>query len=577
MNEVIDMKFDGVGISPGISNSMIYKFEKAVFQTDGKLVADVTVEINRFRAALDESLVEIEKIRNNIVKAHHPSEGAIFDAHIEILKDPVIIEQTEEIINVEKLNAARAYETVMNKYISMFDEMDDSYMRERATDLKDIKERAIGHLLGRKEYMNIPFNGEAIIVAHDLTPSDTAQLDRNLVKGIVTEIGGRTSHSAIIARSLGIPYVVVSGNFMYYCKTGDEAILNGDEGSVILNPSDEDLDEYFIKKKEFAERRKLLESLKDSESETRDGFKVKISGNIGSIDDLDSVLENGGEGIGLFRTEFLFMNRKSCPDEDEQFETYREVLEKMDGRPVVIRTLDVGGDKKIDYIDIGEEMNPFLGNRAIRLCLDEEDMFKCQVRALLRASIHGNLKIMFPMIATIDEFRKAKAVFSQCRDSLVSEGCKINEDIEVGMMVEIPSAAILAHKFAKEADFFSIGTNDLIQYTFAADRMNEKVSYLYQPLNPSLLILIKNIIDAAKKEGIHVGMCGEMASNKYAVPLLIGLGLDELSMSSSRILETREIIGRLNQKEMKKLVEKALEMSTCDEVVELVAKNNIEQ
>ena len=413
-------------------------------------------------------------------------------------------------------------------------------------------------------------NEEVVIIAHDLTPSDTAQLNKNLVKGFATNIGGRTSHSAILARSMEIPAVVATNTVTEDVKDGDLVILDGSEGVIIANPDSSTITEYIAKRDAFIKYREELKALKDEKSVTTDNYHVELVANIGSPSDIQAVNENGAEGVGLYRTEFLYMESDELPTEDAQFEAYKAVLEGVNGKPVVVRTLDIGGDKKLPALPLEEEMNPFLGVRAIRLCFQREDVFRTQLRALLRASVYGDLRIMFPMIATLGEFRKAKGILLEEKAKLIEEGVKVSNTIQVGIMIEIPAAAVIADQFAKEVDFFSIGTNDLIQYTFAADRMSTSIAYLYQPYNPSILRLIKGVIDAAHAEGKWTGMCGEMAGELMAAPLLIGLGLDEFSMSATSILASRKLIRSLSKAEMNKLATEALQKGTMEEVVELV-------
>lgn len=413
-------------------------------------------------------------------------------------------------------------------------------------------------------------NESVIIVGEDLTPSDTAQLNKEFVKGFATNIGGRTSHSAIMSRSLEIPAVVGTKDITDRVNHGDSLIIDGLSGDVIINPTDDEVQAYEQKQKNFLAEKEELAKLVNDESVSKDGVHVELAANIGTPNDLEGVKNNGAEGIGLYRTEFLYMGRDNMPSEEEQFEAYSKVLKEMDGKRVVVRTLDIGGDKELSYLNLPKEMNPFLGYRAIRLCLDQTDIFRTQLRALLRASEFGKLNIMFPMIATIKEFRDAKAILLEEKEKLVSEGVNVADDIEIGIMVEIPSTAALADIFAKEVDFFSIGTNDLIQYTMAADRMSERVSYLYQPYNPAILRLVKQVIEASHKEGKWTGMCGEMAGDNTAIPLLLGLGLDEFSMSATSILKARKQIKQLDQKEMQELANKAINCATEEEVVELV-------
>lgn len=443
-------------------------------------------------------------------------------------------------------------------------------MKERAADIRDVSKRILAHILGVELPNPSMINESVIIVGEDLTPSDTAQLNKEFVKGFATNIGGRTSHSAIMSRSLEIPAVVGTKDITDRVNHGDSLIIDGLSGDVIINPTDDEVQAYEQKQKNFLAEKEELAKLVNDESVSKDGVHVELAANIGTPNDLEGVKNNGAEGIGLYRTEFLYMGRDNMPSEEEQFEAYSKVLKEMDGKRVVVRTLDIGGDKELSYLNLPKEMNPFLGYRAIRLCLDQTEIFRTQLRALLRASEFGKLNIMFPMIATIKEFRDAKAILLEEKEKLVSEGVNVADDIEIGIMVEIPSTAALADIFAKEVDFFSIGTNDLIQYTMAADRMSERVSYLYQPYNPAILRLVKQVIEASHKEGKWTGMCGEMAGDNTAIPLLLGLGLDEFSMSATSILKARKQIKQLDQKEMKELANKAINCATEEEVVELV-------
>ena len=455
----------------------------------------------------------------------------------------------------------------------MFEAMDNDYMKERAADIRDVSTRLLSHLLG----VEIPdfsrISTDVIIVAEDLTPSLTAQLDKTYVKGFITDIGGRTSHSAILARTMEIPAVVGTKTATKDIVHGAPVIIDGSTGKVIMNATEEVLNEYVEKQKKSKEHRQLLAQYRSLPSVSADGHHVEIAGNIGKPEDVDMIIENGGDGIGLFRTEFLYMDRQELPNEEEQFTAYKTVLEKMQGKPTVVRTLDIGGDKTLPYLKFAPEMNPFLGYRAIRLCLDRQDIFRTQLRALLRASVYGNLKVMFPMIATLEEFRHAKALLLEEKQKLVDEGIAVSDSIEVGMMVEIPSAAVIADLFTKEADFLSIGTNDLIQYTLAADRMNEKISYLYQPYHPAIIRLVKNVIEAAHKNGKWVGMCGEMAGDEIAIPILLALGLDEFSMSAPAILNTRAQIAKLSKTELAKHLDEIFTLTTADEVEAYVKKH----
>ena len=561
----------GIAASSGIAIAKVYKLEVPTMNITDAKVADVAAEVEMFKAAMAKTIADIEGIKERATAAGKLSaeEIAVFDAHLMMAQDPMLADEIVNKINAEGVNAAYATQEVANGMVAMFESMDNDYFRERAADVKDVTFRLKANVLG----VVVPDLGsiteDSVVVAHDLTPSDTAQLNE-FAKGFATAIGGRTSHSAIMARSLEIPAVVGCAGILEEANHGDTIVLDAIKGNVILNPTEEEVATYTKAKEEYLEYRAALKVLKDQPSVTTDGHHVELVGNIGTPKDADGVLENGGEGVGLYRTEFLYMDSQVLPSEEEQYVAYKAVLEKMGDRPVVVRTLDIGGDKKLPYLPIDEEMNPFLGYRAIRLCLDQKPIFRTQLRALLRASAFGKLRIMFPMIATVQEFKNAKAVYEEERAKLIAEGIAVGDDVQVGMMVEIPAAAVLADQFAKIADFFSIGTNDLIQYSMAADRMSEKVAYLYQPYNPSILRLIKMTIDGAHKEGKWCGMCGEMAGEPNAVAILLGLGLDEFSMSASSILAARKIVRSMNKKEMEELAAKALACDTAEEVLELV-------
>ena len=566
----------GIAASSGITISQVYKLTHPTLTIVKKEQTDTDKEIASFQRAIDKTCVDIELIKKKAVGRLSEEELAIFDAHLMVAKDPDFISQVETSIVNSKVNAEFALQEVADMFIGMFESMDDAYMKERAADIKDVTYRIKCHLLGVKLPDLSIIDHECIIVAHDLTPSDTAQLDRKLTKGFVTEIGGRTSHSAIMARSMEIPAIVGCGDLLNICEDNDVVILDAIEGFVVFNPTDEQIKAAKAKLANYTAEKKALKVLKNAASITSDGRQVELVGNIGTPKDAQSVLDNGGEGVGLYRTEFLYMDATSLPSEEEQFVAYKSVLETMGKRPVVVRTLDIGGDKELPYLKFPKEMNPFLGYRAIRLCLDRKDIFRTQLRALLRASVFGKLCIMFPMIATVEEFNEAKKVFEEEKASLIAEGQKVAKNIQVGMMVEIPAAAVMAEQFAKVCDFFSIGTNDLIQYTMAADRMSENVAYLYQPYHPAILRLVKMTIDGAHREGKWCGMCGEMAGEPLAVAILLGLGLDEFSMSASSILKARQIVTSLSHKDMQVLALKALNCSTSQEVLNLLqAKINI--
>lgn len=562
----------GIAASDGIAAAKAYMLVQPDLSFSETSIDDPEAEIKRLDDAVEASKSELELIKQKATENLGEEEAQVFEAHLTILADPELLGQIKDKVKNDKVNAEAALKSVTDMFIEMFEAMtDNAYMQERAGDIRDVTKRIMSHLLGVTLPNPALIQEEVVIVAHDLTPSDTAQLDRNYVKGFITDIGGRTSHSAIMSRTLEIPAVVGSGSATTDIQEGEMVIIDGINGDALVNPTDAELADYKQKAAEFAAQKEEWARLKDAKSVSADGKEVLLGANIGTPDDVLGANDNGAEAVGLFRSEFLYMNSNELPTEDEQYEAYKAALEGMSGKQVVVRTMDIGGDKELPYLPLPEEQNPFLGYRAIRICLDRQDIFRTQLRALLRASKYGRLAIMFPMIATVQEFKDAKAIFEEEKANLVASGVEVSDDIQVGMMMEIPAAAMIADKLAKYADFFSIGTNDLIQYSMAADRGNERVSYLYQPYNPSILRLIKNIIDASHKEGKWTGMCGEMAGDQIAVPLLLGLGLDEFSMSATSILKTRSLIKKLDSKEMKELADKAVsDCETVDEVVSLV-------
>lgn len=564
----------GIAASDGVAVAKAYLLVQPDLSFNKTSVEDTDAEATRLDDALAKSTEELQAIRDKAAQSLGEAEAQVFDAHLMVLSDPEMVGQIKQNIQDNKVNAEAALKEVTDMYIGMFEAMDDNaYMQERAADIRDVAKRILAHLLGVTLPNPSMINEEVIVVAHDLTPSDTAQLDRTYVKAFVTDIGGRTSHSAIMARSLEIPAIVGTKEITDKVKAGDILAVNGIIGDVIIDPTDAEKSEFEAEAKAYADQKAEWDKLKNAETVTADGKHVELATNIGTPKDLEGVHKNGGEAVGLYRTEFLYMDSSDFPTEEDQYQAYKAVLEGMEGKPVVVRTMDIGGDKELPYLTLPHEMNPFLGYRALRISLSElgDGMFRTQMRALLRASVHGNLRIMFPMVATLKEFRAAKAIFEDEKQKLVNEGVEVSNDIQVGIMIEIPAAAVLADKFAKEVDFFSVGTNDLIQYTMAADRMNERVSYLYQPYNPSILRLIKNVIDAAHAEGKWAGMCGEMAGDQTAVPLLLGMGLDEFSMSATSILKTRSLMKRLDTTKMAELADRALkECDTMEEVVALV-------
>ena len=561
----------GIAASDGVAIAKAYLLVEPDLSFDSnEQVTDVEGEVNKFNKAIEASKVELTKIRNNAEVQLGADKAAIFDAHLLVLDDPELIQPIQDKIRNDKVNAATALNDVTTQFVTIFESMDNEYMKERAADIRDVSKRVLAHILGVELPNPSMIDESVVIIGNDLTPSDTAQLNKEFVQGFVTNIGGRTSHSAIMSRSLEIAAVVGTQTITQQVKQGDMIVVDGITGDVIIDPTEDELIAYQNKRERFFEDKKELQKLRDADTVTVDGVHAELAANIGTPNDLPGVIENGAQGIGLYRTEFLYMGRDQMPTEEEQFEAYKQVLETMDGKRVVVRTLDIGGDKELPYLNLPEEMNPFLGYRAIRLCLAQQDIFRPQLRALLRESAYGKLNIMFPMVATIKEFRDAKAILLEEKKNLENEGYDISDDIELGIMVEIPATAALADVFAKEVDFFSIGTNDLIQYTLAADRMSERVSYLYQPYNPSILRLVKQVIEASHKEGKWTGMCGEMAGDETAIPLLLGLGLDEFSMSATSILKARRQINGLSKNEMTELANRAINCATQDEVKELV-------
>lgn len=566
----------GIAASDGVAVAKAYLLVQPDLSFETVTVEDISAEEARLDAALAASQDELSVIREKAVESLGEEAAAVFDAHLMVLADPEMTGQIKETIRAKQVNAEAALTEVTNMFIAIFEGMDDNpYMQERAADIRDVTKRVLANLLGKKLPNPATIDEESIIVAHDLTPSDTAQLNKKFVKAFVTDIGGRTSHSAIMARTLEIAAVLGINNITELVKDGDILAVSGITGEVVINPTEEQIAEFKAAGEAYAKQKAEWAQLKDAPTVTADGKHFELAANIGTPKDVEGVNDNGAEAVGLYRTEFLYMDSQDFPTEEDQYEAYKAVLEGMNGKPVVVRTMDIGGDKGLPYFDLPKEMNPFLGYRALRISISEtgNQMFRTQLRALLRASVHGRLRIMFPMVALLTEFRTAKGILEEEKAKLVAEGVAVADDIEVGIMIEIPAAAMLADQFAKEVDFFSIGTNDLIQYTMAADRMNEQVSYLYQPYNPSILRLINNVIKAAHAEGKWAGMCGEMAGDQTAVPLLVGMGLDEFSMSATSILRTRSLMKKLDTAKMEEYANRALtECSTMEEVLELSKK-----
>ena len=563
----------GIAASDGVAVAKAYLLVQPDLSFETVSVKDTDTEEARLDAALAASQDELSLIREKAVDSLGEEAAAVFDAHLMVLADPEMIGQIKETIRAKEVNAEAALIEVTDMFITIFEGMEDNpYMQERAADIRDVTKRVLANLLGKKLPNPASIDEESIVIANDLTPSDTAQLDKKFVKAFVTNIGGRTSHSAIMARTLEIAAVLGTNNVTEVVKNGDIVAVNGITGQVIVNPSDDQVAEFKAAGEAYAKQKAEWALLKDADTVTADGKHFELAANIGTPKDVEGVNDNGAEAVGLYRTEFLYMDSQDFPTEEDQYEAYKAVLEGMNGKPVVVRTMDIGGDKELPYFDLPKEMNPFLGYRALRISISEtgNQMFRTQLRALLRASVHGQFRIMFPMVALLTEFRKAKGILEEEKAKLQAEGVAVADNIEVGIMIEIPAAAMLADQFAKEVDFFSIGTNDLIQYTMAADRMNEQVSYLYQPYNPSILRLIDRVVKAAHAEGKWAGMCGEMAGDQTAVPLLVGIGLDEFSMSATSVLRTRSLMKKLDTKKMEELAQRALtECSTMEEVLKL--------
>ncbi len=565
--------YKGTGASPGIALGRALVIEHSELVIEKKTIENIDKEIQKLESAVKVSKEELTKVKEKALDELGEHEAEIFEAHLLVLEDPELIGSAISKIRDEKVNADYALNEIKEIFVAMFESMDNEYMRERAADIKDVTNRVLRHILGIKVVDLAELDEEVVLIAHDLTPSDTATMNKNMVLGFLTDIGGRTSHTAIMARTLEIAAVVGLNDITKKVKDGDYIVFNGDTGEVIVNPDEETKAKYASLKEEFEEYRKSLELLKGQASITTDGRHVELAGNIGSPNDVEGLIKNDAEGVGLYRTEFLYMDKEdSFPTEEEQYEAYKAVLEGMNNKPIVIRTLDIGGDKELPYFEMEAEMNPFLGYRAIRLCLDRKDIFKTQLRALYRASVHGKLRIMFPMISSLEELLDAKEVIKEVLKELDAENIAYSNDVEVGMMIEIPSAAVISDVLAKHVDFFSIGTNDLIQYTCAVDRMNQKISHLYNQFNPAVLRLIKMVIDNAHKEGKWVGMCGESAGDQRMIPILLGFGLDEFSMSPISILPARKLITSLSYADMQKFADEVLAMGTAKEIKEYVDK-----
>ena len=563
-------RLTGIGASEGVAIGKVLLFteEEMVIPEVKDENSTIEAELTKLEDGLKKSKTQLIAIREKVKEKMGEDKAAIFDGHILLLEDEDLIMEVEDKIKGEGLPAAKALHDGINEYCEMISKLDDPYLRERAADLQDIGKRWLKNLLGIRIKDLSDLEPNTVVVTYDLTPSDTAQLDLENCVGFLTEVGGKTAHSAIMARSLELPAVVGIKGVLNGVKEGETVIMDGEEGELFLDPSPELIAEYVAKKEKLAAEKEELKKLISEEAVTTDGRKVDIWGNIGSPNDVDAVIASGATGIGLYRTEFLFMNSDHFPTEEEQYEAYKVVVQKMQGKPVTIRTMDIGGDKELPYLDLPKEMNPFLGYRAIRISLENKDMFKTQLKAILRASHYGQIKIMYPMISSVNEIRKANEILEECKKELDEIGQLFDRNIKVGIMVETPSTAIIAYKFAKEVDFFSIGTNDLTQYFLAVDRGNEMVSALYNSFNPAVLEAIQKVIDAAHNAGISVSMCGEFAGDKKATKLLLGMGLDSFSMSASSTLQVKKIIRSSSYVEAQKYRDIILQQDTPAEVLE---------
>ena len=561
------MRIQGISGSRGVAVGNVYRYiQEEIVIPDYTVAEDkVEEEIGMFAAAMAATLKQLDTIRQKALDEMGPEEAAIFEAHMQIAQDPSLSDGIKSLVESSHTNVVAATAQTIETFANIFLGMEDPYMRERGADIKDIGDRLMRNMLGMNPRGLSHISGEVILVAQDLAPSDTASLDKNVVKGIVTAAGGPTSHAAIMARTLEIPAVMGVGDIESFVD-GDKVVVLGTDGIVEMNPSDADWAEYINQAAAFQEELKRLRESANLEATTTDGHHVELFGNIGKAKDAKNALTMGAQGIGLYRTEFLYMENDELPAEDVQFEEYKKVAQDMKGKPVIIRTMDIGGDKELKCLDLPSEMNPFLGYRAIRISLNRPDIFKVQLRALLRASAFGDIHIMYPMIASVEEVKQANAMLDECKEELTAEGKEFNKDIKVGIMIEVPAAAVISPILAKYVDFFSIGTNDLCQYTLAVDRMNEAIGSLYQPLHPGVLRLIKHVIDASHEQGKFTGMCGELASDPVATMILLGLGLDEFSMTASSIPLIKNILRSVSKAECEEVANKALTMDTAEEI-----------
>ncbi|PFG46074.1 phosphoenolpyruvate--protein phosphotransferase [Vibrio sp. ES.051] len=564
----------GILASPGIAigKALLLQEDEIVLNTHTISDDQVETEVQSFFDARDKSAAQLETIKQKALETFGEEKEAIFEGHIMLLEDEELEEEILALIKNDKMTADQAIYSVIEEQAKALESLDDEYLKERATDIRDIGSRFVKNALGINIVSLSDISEEVILVAYDLTPSETAQINLDYVLGFACDIGGRTSHTSIMARSLELPAIVGTNDITKKVKNGDMLILDAMNNKVVINPSEAELEEAKAVKAEFLAEKEELAKLKDLHAETTDGHRVEVCGNIGTVKDCNGIIRNGGEGVGLYRTEFLFMDRDALPTEEEQYQAYKEVAEAMEGQAVIIRTMDIGGDKDLPYMDLPKEMNPFLGWRAIRISLDRREILRDQLRGILRASAHGQLRIMFPMIISVEEIRELKKAIEEYKEELRAEGHAFDENIEIGVMVETPAAAAIAHHLAKEVSFFSIGTNDLTQYTLAVDRGNEMISHLYNPLSPAVLNVIKQVIDASHAEGKWTGMCGELAGDERATLLLLGMGLDEFSMSGISIPKVKKVVRDSNFADVKAMAEKALSLPTAAEIEAVVEK-----
>ena len=569
-NALKEIRFEGAGVSPGIARSQVHVARDEVDEVVRYRIAPSQVgdEISRFETALIQTRMQILEMQQRIAESIGAKDAAIFDAHLLVVEDRTLIDEVLRKLETDLCNVEWIFQEVATRYAETLNKIDDPYLRERALDIQDVTKRVIRNLQGKAPKTFLALTEPHILVAHNLTPSDTASMDRAKVLGIATDLGSRTSHAAILARSLNIPAVVGLHDITAKLETGQHVLLDGNDGCLTVNPTPETLAHYAEIESRRAKVTARLKELRETTSTTRDGYHVVLSANIELPEDVDAVAANGAEGIGLYRTEFLYLNRTTLPTEDEQYEIYRRVAEHVRPNPLIIRTFDLGGDKLAPgTVDITDELNPFLGWRAIRFCLENVEIFKTQLRAILRASVVGNVKIMFPMISGLDELRRAIVILGECKEELRSAKIDAAEKVEVGAMVEIPSAAICASVLAPEVDFFSIGTNDLIQYALAVDRVNEKIAHLYEPTHPAVMRLLKMIVDAGHAHNIWVGVCGEMAGDIALVPLLLGLGVEELSTAAILVPRVKRAVQSLSIPECRELVEETFKLNTASEIL----------